>query len=361
MGSGWFDFGDSTIDGRCPSLLPVLTAKATRMMTSRFLSLLLVLGGVLRVEAAHRFLDSRAERPVLHGRHWVAITGKPIAATAGAKIFERGGNAVDAGCAMLGAVCTIYDDLAWGGETQALIYDPGAGKVVGINALGVAPTGATPEYFRDQLKLKYPPAEGPLAALTPGTPGGLMVMLAEYGKLSLKEVLGPALEMAEGYPVEEETSWKIQKDREKLRRWKYSRDVLLIHQDEGFEAPRPGELLRQPDLRATLQKLVDTEAEALKAGKSRKQAIYAAYDRFYKGDIAAEFVRASREMGGLHTLPDLAGWRVKIEEPLRTTYKGFEICKLNTWTQGGALLEMLNLLEPQAKSISQHGRHLEAD
>jgi gamma-glutamyltranspeptidase/glutathione hydrolase len=295
---------------------------------------------------AQRFLDSRADRPVLHGRHWVAITGKPIAATAGAKIFDRGGNAVDAACAMLAAVCTMYDDLAWGGETQALIYNPVTRSVIGINALGVAPTGATPEYFRDQLKLKYPPADGPLAALTPGTPGGLMTMLAEYGKLSLKEVLAPAMEMAEGYPVEEETAWKIQKDRDKLRRWKYSRDVLLVHPGERFEAPRPGEILRQPDLRATLQKLVDTEAAALKAGKNRKQAIIAAYDRFYKGDIAEEFVRASREMGGLHTLQDLANWKVMIEVPIKTTYKNIEVHKLTSWTQGGALLEMLNLIEP---------------
>ncbi len=300
---------------------------------------------LVSAEAAPRLPDGRAERPVLHGRHWVAITGKPLGATAGAKMFERGGNAVDAACAMLGAVCTMYDDLAWGGETQALIYDPRTRKVVGINALGVAPTGATPEFFREK-KLSYPPGEGPLAALTPGTAGGLMVMLAEYGRLSLKEVLAPSLEMAEGYPVEEECSWKIQNAKEKLKHWPYSRKVLLPHLGERFEAPRPGEILRQPDLRATLQKLVDAEEKALQAGKDRKQAIYAAYDRFYKGDIAEEFVRGSREQGGLHTTQDLARWQVKIEEPLQTTYKGVVIHKLSTWTQGGALLEMLNLLEP---------------
>ncbi|HYV30466.1 MAG TPA: gamma-glutamyltransferase [Candidatus Binatia bacterium] len=296
-------------------------------------------------DAAQRLPDSRAERPVLHGRHWVAITGKPLGATAGARMFERGGNAVDAACAMLGAVCTMYDDLAWGGETQALIYDPRTKKVVGINALGVAPRGATPEFFRER-KLNYPPGEGPLAALTPGTAGGLMTMLAEYGTLSLKEVLSPALEMAEGYPVEEENSWKIQHHKEKLKQWPYSRKVLLPHLGEGFEGPRPGEILRQPQLQATLQKLVDAEAQALKAGKDRKQAIYAAYDRFYKGDIAEEFVRGSREQGGLHILQDLAQWEVKIETPLKTTYKGIEVHKLSTWTQGGTLLAMLNLLEP---------------
>ncbi len=294
---------------------------------------------------APRFLDSRAERPSLHGRHWMALTGKPLGATAGAKIFERGGNAVDAACAMLGAVCTMYDDVAWGGETQALVYDPRSRKVIGINALGVAPTGATPEFFKDK-GLKHPPGEGPLAALTPGTPGGLMTMLAEYGTLSLKEVLAPAMEMAEGYPIEEECSWRIQKDRQKLKQWPYSKAVLLPHLGEGYEAPRPGEIFRQPDLLATLRKLVETEAQALKAGKSRKEAIEAARQRFYEGDVAKEFVRGSREQGGLHTEQDLAQWRVKIEEPVRTSYKGIEVHKLNTWTQGPAMLQMLNLLEP---------------
>ena len=82
-------------------------------------------------------------KPPLHGRHWMAITGKPLGATAGAMIFQKGGNAVDAACAMLAAVTTMWDVLSWGGETQALIYHPGLKKVIGINALGVAPTGAT--------------------------------------------------------------------------------------------------------------------------------------------------------------------------------------------------------------------------
>ncbi|MEO0580406.1 MAG: gamma-glutamyltransferase, partial [Pseudomonadota bacterium] len=127
-------------------------------------------------------------KPVLHGKHWIAITGKPLGATAGAMVFQRGGNAVDAACAMLAATATMWDTLGWGGETQALIYNPETGKVVGINALGVAPSGATVEYFRSE-GMRYPPEFGPLAAVTPGTPGGLMVMLAEFGTMSLAEIL----------------------------------------------------------------------------------------------------------------------------------------------------------------------------
>ncbi len=119
----------------------------------------------------------RTAKPVLHGRHWMAITGKPLAATAGAIVFQKGGNAVDAACAMIAATSTMWDTLGWGGETQALIFNPKTGKVVGINALGVAPTGATAEFYKLK-KMAYPPEHGPLAAVTPGTPGGILVMLA---------------------------------------------------------------------------------------------------------------------------------------------------------------------------------------
>jgi len=289
-------------------------------------------------------MAAATHKPVLHGSHWVAITGKPLAATAGAKIFEKGGNAVDAACAMLAVVCTMHDELGWGGETQALIYDPRTKKVIGINALGVAPTGATPEFFRTK-KLKYPPSEGPLAAVTPGNPGGLMVMLAEYGSLSLKEVLAPAIQMAGGYPIEAELVQKIIRYKNKLEQWPYSKRVFFPHSDRYQTAPEPGEIFCQPDLQGTLLKLVDAEQQALKEGKDRKTAIHAAYNRFYRGDIGEDFCRGSREQGGLHTVGDLASWRVEIEAPVQVSYKGIEIFKLSAWTQGPAMLQALNILE----------------
>ena len=290
----------------------------------------------------------KTAKPVLHGTHWVAVTGKPLAATAGAMTFIRGGNAVDAACAMLAATSTMWDTLGWGGETQALIYNPHTGEVKGINALGVAPTGATVDYFREQ-GMVYPPEYGPLAAVTPGTPGGLMVMLAEYGRLSLAQVLAPAMQMAEGYAVEKSQADNMERRRDVISRWSYSQAVFLPHLDEDDAekraAPEAGEIFRQADLLATLQKLVAAEAEALAGGKGRKQAIYAAYDRFYRGDIAAEIVRSSREYGGLFTLEDLARWQVHIEEPVSTNYKGIDVYKLTTWVQGPVLLQALNILE----------------
>ncbi|GAB1344122.1 gamma-glutamyltransferase family protein [Gemmatimonas sp.] len=226
----------------------------------------------------------------------MAITGKPLGATAGAMMFQKGGNAVDAAAAMLAATCTMWDTLHCGGETQALLYHPKLKKVIGINALGVAPTGATAEFFRSK-GYDHPPEFGPLSALTPGTPGGLMVMLAEYGTLSLQEVLGPAIQMADGFPIEAQLVNRIEQNKGWIKQWK--------------TAP----------------------------------AIMAAYDRFYKGDIAQELVRGMRDEGGQFTMADLAAWRVKIEEPLCVTYRGIDVCKLQQWQQGPVMLQALNILE----------------
>src|SRR4051812_31888438 len=182
----------------------------------------------------------RTQKPVLHGQHWVAITGKPLAATAGAMIFQKGGNAVDAACAMIAATATMWDTLSWGGETQALIYNPHTGKVIGINALGVAPTGATAEFYKSK-QMKYPPEYGPLAAVTPGTPGGILTMLAEYGKLSLKDVLEPAIEMADGFAIEAQLANTIEREKRRIKQWRYSPAVMLPHAGARREAPEPGE------------------------------------------------------------------------------------------------------------------------
>ncbi|MEM6631417.1 MAG: gamma-glutamyltransferase [Bacteroidota bacterium] len=286
----------------------------------------------------------RTQKPVLHAKHWMAITGKPLGATAGATLFNQGGNAVDAACAMLAATATMWDVLSWGGETQALIYNPHTGKVIGINALGVAPTGATPEFFKGK-DMAYPPEFGPLSAVTPGTPGGLMTMLAEYGTKSLKEVLAPAMEMASGYPIEAQAARSIERQKKRIKEWPYSKEVFLPNLGEEWEAPHAGEIFIQEDLFQTLQKLVDTEAAALEAGATRKEAIYKAYERFYKGDIAEELVRGTQEQGGLITLEDLASWQVYIEEPDMSTYKDIEVYKLTSWVQGPVMLQALNMVE----------------
>ena len=323
-------------------------SRITRISKTRSLGVVAVIASLAAIPVIDIAVAQDTAKPVLHGKHWVAITGKPLAATAGAMTFTRGGNAVDAACAMLAATSTMWDVLGWGGETQALIYNPHTGEVKGINALGVAPTGATAGFFHERGML-YPPEYGPLAAVTPGTPGGLMVMLAEYGTLSLAEVLAPAMQMAEGYPIEKSQADFIERERDMLKQWSYSKDVFLPHLKEGEDqkraAPYPGEVFSQPDLLKTLQKLVESEREALANGKGRKEAIYAAYDRFYRGDIAEELVRGMAEYGGLMTMADLDDWQVHIEDPVSVNYKGIDVYKLTHWVQGPVMLQALNILE----------------
>ncbi len=283
-------------------------------------------------------------KPILHGKHWIAITGKPLGATAGAMIFNKGGNAVDAACAMVAATATMWDVLGWGGETQALIYHPKLKKVIGINALGVAPSGATPEFYKEK-GYSIPPKYGPLSAVTPGTPAGIMVMLAEYGTMSLEEILQPSIEMAKGYPIEAQAANSIERNKEEIKKWKYSKNIFLTKPGEEREAPNEGEIFIQKDLRNTLLKLIKTEKSALKKGKNRKEAIYEAYKRFYEGDIADEIARSTQEQGGLITKKDLKNYKVYIEEPLKTSYKNIDVYKLTTWVQSPVLLQSLNMAE----------------
>jgi len=306
------------------------------MRICSFLTVLLLSGYLMTAQ--------QTQKPPLHAKNWMAITGKPLAATAGAITFQKGGNAVDAACAMLAATCTMWDVLSWGGETQVLLYNPKTKKVIAINAMGVAPTGATPEFFKSK-GYNFPPEFGALAATTPGTPGGICYMLAEYGTLSLKEVLAPAMQLAAGYPIEAQTANSIERGKARIKEWPYSKKVFLTHPGEKREAPEAGEIFIQQDLLNTLTKMVEAEQVALKQKKSRKAAIMAAFDRFYKGDIAREFVRGCQEQGGLITMDDLARWKPIEEEPLSVNYKGIDVYKLQQWTQGPVMLQALNILE----------------
>ena len=299
---------------------------------------------LILIPASQLSFSQQTQKPPLHGKNWMAITGKPLAATAGAIVFQKGGNAVDAACAMLAATCTMWDALSWGGETQALIYNPKTKKVIAINALGVAPTGATVDFFKSK-GYEFPPEFGPLAATTPGTVGGLCLMLANYGTRSLKEVLEPAMQLAAGYPIDAQTANAMERGKEQLKQWTYSKAAFFPHLGEKREAPEAGEIFIQKDLLTTLAKMVEAEQNALRQKKSRKEAIMAAYDRFYKGDIAKEFVRGCQEQGGLITLEDLAKWKPIVEEPMSVNYKGIDVYKLQQWTQGPMLLQSLNILE----------------
>jgi gamma-glutamyltranspeptidase/glutathione hydrolase len=225
------------------------------------------------------------QKPPLHGTHWMAITGKPLGAAAGAMIFQQGGNAIDAACAMLAAVTTMWDTLSWGGETQALIYNPKTKKVIGINALGVAPSGATAEYYKSQ-GYNYPPEYGPLAAVTPGTPGGLMTMLADYGTLSLAQVLAPALQMAD-----DAIEASRQRDRARQGRRSRNKDAACVVPPPANVAVPGWRDLPAAGSAATLQADRDREDGAL-AGKSRTRSVRPT--SILQGRHRAEIARGTR-------------------------------------------------------------------
>jgi Gamma-glutamyltransferase len=165
--------------------------------------------------------------------------------------------------------------------------------------LGVAPTGATVDFFKSK-GFSFPPEYGPLAAVTPGTVGGLCLMLAKYGTMSLKEVLAPAMQLASGYPIEAQTANSMERGKKMIKEWPYSAKVFLPHAGQTREAPEAGEIFVQKDLLATLTKLVEAEQNALKKKMSREQSIMAANDVFIKEILQKKlFVATMNRVGCL--------------------------------------------------------------
>jgi gamma-glutamyltranspeptidase/glutathione hydrolase len=245
----------------------------------RRLGLVLAMTMAVTVDAGAQ----RTAKPPLHGRHWMAITGKPLGATAGAAMFSAAGTR-----------WTPRRDVSrrrWTSSrrrTQALIWHRKRQRS-SASTRRVAPSGATAEFYRSR-GYRHPPEYGPLAAVTPGTPGGLMVMLAEYGTLGLRDVLAPAIEMADGYPIDAQTANSIELNKRRLKEWPYSPPVMLPHLGQSREAPEAGEVFVQSDLAATLRKLV--EAGRLLSGKGKSAGIYAMTG---SEDIAAEIARGVQD------------------------------------------------------------------
>jgi gamma-glutamyltranspeptidase / glutathione hydrolase len=243
---------------------------------------------------------------------------------------------------MLAATATMWDVLQLGRRDAGADLPPGREEGDRHERARVAPTGATPEFFRAK-GMKYPPEYGPLAAVTPGTPGGLMTMLAEYGTLSLAEVLAPAIEMADGYPDRGTDRQRDRAGEGALKEWKYSPAVMLPHW------ARRARRRRRRDLPAA-----GPQGHAARSWWRRRprrcgREVAPGGDHgrvrpLLPGDIAREFVRGVQEEGGLITLDDLAKWQVGIEEPV-TTYKGIDVYKLTYVVQGPVMLQALNILE----------------
>jgi gamma-glutamyltranspeptidase/glutathione hydrolase len=315
---------------------------------SRLLRLAIVLA-VGSAAGAERMLA--ATRPLIMGTHGVVASGHYLASEAGMRILRAGGNAVDAGVAMVFAQAVLEpDEFTVGGEVPILIYGAGERQVRAISGQGVAPARATIEEFR-RRGLGAIPGDGFLPAVVPAVVDALALALERYGTLTLGEVLQPAIELAEqGFPVHPQLARSIATIAKKVgAAWPTSEVVFW----PGGRAPAPGDLLVQRDLGRTLRTLAEAEAAARGAG--RAAAIRAGRDAFYRGALARAVVAFQAEhpvkdatgavSAGLLAYDDFARYAGRLEEPASASYRDVQVFKTGPWGQGPVLLEQLNLLE----------------
>src|SRR5437588_498198 len=285
----------------------------------------------------------RTMRPIVRGRHFAVASMKAEATRAAERILEKGGNAFDAivaGQAVLGIVDQAMNGI--GSDATLLVYDAKTKKVYSINAEGTAPRLATIEWYQEHNGGKLPVNDSLLSGTVPGCIDAWYLLLDRWGTMSFAQVLSEAIDLAEnGFPVGDSLAraFTTPISDKKLRKYPTTLKLYLA----SGHAPQAGEIFRNPDLARTLKKLV--EAETQNKSKGRHAALKAARDRFYKGDIAREMARFSEDNGGLFRYEDFANYTAKIEEPVSIDYRGYQIYKNASATQGPAELFALRILE----------------
>jgi gamma-glutamyltranspeptidase/glutathione hydrolase len=301
--------------------------------------------GILGAGAAHigaQDGDARTAtmRPVIRGRTQAAASMKPEATRAAERILQAGGNAFDAavaGQAVLGIVDAASNGV--GSDAVILVYDAKTKAVVSINAEGTAPRLATIEWYQKNLGGKLPQSYTLLSGTVPGVVDAWYMLLDRWGTMTFAQVLQPAIDTAEnGFPIGERMAGDIASSR-KLKKYPSSVKVYF----PGGSAPKPGDIFKNPDLARTLRKLVDAEKE--NAGKGRHEALKAARDRFYKGDVARSMAKFSEEQGGLFRYEDFASYTAEVEAPVSVDYRGYSVYKNRSANQGPTELFALNILE----------------
>ncbi len=293
-------------------------------------------------------------RQAVRGVHGAVAAGSEYATEAGMRIYYKGGNAVDAGvAAMFAASVTEFSHFGMGGEAPILIRTK-AGKVFSIAGVGTMPKAASADLFRSRplrigeiletepggLKGIIPVA-GIMPALVPGMVDAGLVALRDFGTKSFSEIIQPAIELAEGFSIDEMRSQSIQASRRFFDLWPTSK----AHFMPNGQMPRVGDIFKQPDLERTLQIMVEAERKAAAGGASRQAAIDAVRDVFYRGEIARKIDAFSKANGGLLRYEDMAAFKLEPEEPVSTTYRGYRVYKPGFWSQGPAMIETLNIME----------------
>lgn len=273
-----------------------------------------------------------ATRPAVAARHGIVAAGHPIAASAGLQILLKGGNAFDAAVAVGAMEAMAEPEMnGIGGNGFMTVFHNETGKVWSLAMTGAAPLALKPaEMTPESLDT------GMKAGIVPGNLGGYLVALDRFGTMSLAEVLAPAIEYAElGYPIDRMLAASIDRGKAKLALYPTTARIFL----PGGQPLRAGDLYRNPDYATTLRKLVEAESKAKAAGATRSAAIRAAFDRFYKGDIAQEMARFFKEQGGLLTTKDFAAYEPQWTEPLHTLYREHDVFSNPATSRGG--LEVL--------------------
>lgn len=302
----------------------------------------------VRVSAEHTTDGLTAHRPAVTGLNGLVTSGHPLASMSGMQILQRGGTAADAAVAVLATLNQVEPMMSGaGGNGFFTFYEAASGEVYSLNA-----TGAAPRSLDTSLVEPDEMHRGIKAGVVPGLFGGWIALLERFGLMSLGEVLEPAIMYAErGHAIDPYVSHSIELNQLLFERHDTTGAVFL----PAGELPRAGQVMRYPQLALTLRKLVEAEDTARATGASRSRGLQAAFDRFYKGDIAREMSRFYQRNGGLFTRRDFAEYEPKWTDPVQTTYRGYDIYSSPATSRGGLEVMMqLNLIEPFNLSEMAH-------
>lgn len=298
-------------------------------------------------------------RPVVRGKRGVVAGGHPLSVEAGLRILQRGGNAVDAGVATILAASVIeFSHFSFGGEVPILIKLKDQ-KVAVIEGMGQAPMKATREFFVNRAHMEETsgpgqttmasarrggmiPSTGPLSATVPAILDACVTALDKFGTKTLAEVMEPAIQLADGFPIDELRVQYIRTRSSVFSQWPDAKRIFL----PGGEVPKVGEIFVQADLARTLREIVRAEKLASRGSRnSRHAGLMAARDYFYKGPIAKRIGDYMQANGGLIAAGDFASFSAKVGQPVEANYRGYQVYKAGFWTQGPAMVETLNMLE----------------
>ena len=296
-------------------------------------------------------MASFTTRPVVMGRRGMVTSGHYLATAAGFRIVEQGGNAIDAAAAMCFCLNLLEPQSnGIGGEVPTLIYSAREDQVFELSGMGWSPQAFDVDWCREH-GIDLIPGDGYLPACVPATVGSWAAAVTRFGNLGFSQILQPAIDLADnGYPVYESLHQSLSSNAQKYTELYPTTGRIYT---PGGEAPAAGTLLRNPDWAEALKKM--SRADLAASSRSREAGIAAAADVFYRGEIAEKIVEfmsthpvadaSGSQHTGLLSLADMAEWEARLDEAVSVNYRGLDVYKCSSWTQGPVFLQQLTLLE----------------